>query len=253
MMTEMKPLTPLKDGIVLIVGTKASNFDDELRNHPRVVMWSSLQEHWTSKDVPTNTRAIFFTRFIGHAAFRNIQEQAIKRHLTMFNPTGTGMIVKQVKELLNIDSVRTPVEPTIETKEITVTATTDSRQVKNKLKPLIPFMDFSKSNAENGRVLYMKAIEMGIESTVNSLAQYTMVQRKKQSEPVTVIQNNKPVRVTRAQITERKAETVDVTVEILDGLIKGLQDMRQFLIDTVEENKTLRARVNAFKTAMEGL
>ena len=36
-MTEYKPLQPLPFGNILIVGGKASNFDDELKTHPRVI------------------------------------------------------------------------------------------------------------------------------------------------------------------------------------------------------------------------
>jgi regulator of replication initiation timing len=40
---------------------------------------------------------------------------------------------------------------------------------------------------------------------------------------------------------------VDVSVEILDGIIRGLQDMRAFLIETVDENAALREKLNTLK------
>lgn len=104
MTTEAKPLHALQDGVVVLVGVKASNFDDEIRTHPRVIMWDSQNEHWLNKNLPTNTRAVFMTRFIGHNAYDNIVKEARKRRITIFNPQGTGIIVKQVKELLNIGS-----------------------------------------------------------------------------------------------------------------------------------------------------
>src|SRR6187431_736548 len=104
----MNALQPLPDGLVLIVGVKSSNFNDEIRTHPRVVIWDSQQKHWTDKDLPSNTRAVFMTRFIGHQEFNNIVISARKRKITVFNPEGTGLIVKQVKELLNMNIEESP-------------------------------------------------------------------------------------------------------------------------------------------------
>ena len=101
-MTEVQPLQPLNGGLVLIVGAKASNFDEEIKTHPRVIIWDSQHEHWTSKDIPSNVRAVFVTRWIGHNAFSNLLSTARKRHITMFNPEGTGIIAKQVRELLSM-------------------------------------------------------------------------------------------------------------------------------------------------------
>lgn len=253
MMTEPKPLKPLDSGVVLIVGTKRSNFSEELVRHPRIVMWDSQQEHWTNKDMPTNTRAVFMTRFIGHASFEKIVSEARKRHITIFNPMGTGTIIKQVKELLAIQPPVTvrPTEST-EVKEVkTVARPINSKSV---LHVFIPFMDFNLTNAENARRLVMKAAELNINTTFQSLAQYTMVQRKKLGIAPVHVRAKTTTRkiVTRAQIAAPKEE-LDVTVHMLDGFIKGLQDMRAFLIATTTENRELRARVEKFKSAMEGL
>lgn len=247
-MTEMKPLRPLDSGVVLIVGTKASNFDYTLRNHPRIIMWESQQEHWTNKDMPSNTRAVFMTRFIGHSMFNKIQTEAKKRHITIFNPTGTGMIVKQVRELLNITPSFTHESTEVTTNKETTVATFGTKSV---LHVLIPFMDFTLTNAENARRLIIKAAELNISTTLDSLNQYVYVQRKKAGIPSVVSRKKsepKPV-VVKAQVVE----SVDVSVEILDGLIKGLQDMRAFFVATVNENNELRARVDKFKKALEGI
>jgi len=44
---------------------------------------------------------------------------------------------------------------------------------------------------------------------------------------------------------------LDVSVEILDNMIQSLKDMRDFLIATTEENRTLRAKMENFKKLME--
>jgi hypothetical protein len=76
-MNEIKPLQPISGGVVLIVGVKSSNLDDEIRTHPRVVIWDSQQEHWTNKDMPANTRAVFMTRFLSHVSFDKITAERV--------------------------------------------------------------------------------------------------------------------------------------------------------------------------------
>ena len=244
--TEVKPLKPLDSGIVLLVGVKASNFDDELKTHPRVVMWDSQNEHWTNKDLPSNTRAVFMTRFLGHAAFANIVAQARKRQITIFNPNGTGIIAKQVRELLAInypkpvEEVQIPSERVWKMKEEeTEVVSNKGRKLgeKGKLNALIPFIDFNKNNIDNARgFLAKKAKELGIETTEGSIAQFVMKQRQK-----------------RGQVSPEKKKSVeskDVTVEMFDAIIKQLQDMRQFFVATVAENNSLRAKLESLKKAL---
>ena len=50
------------------------------------------------------------TRWIGHNSFGTILAEARKRHITMFNPEGTGIIAKQVKELLDMNKQPTIVD-----------------------------------------------------------------------------------------------------------------------------------------------
>lgn len=248
-MTDMKPLQPLSSGIVLLIGVKASNFDEEIRTHPRVVMWSSQEEHWHGKDLPSNTRAVFLTRFLGHSAFTNIVREARKRQITIFNPMGTGIIARQVKELLSINrplfpstDVKPTVQPIVEfikpvIKDVPMPIRGDKR---DKLKPLHEFVDFNKTNIENARALMPVADQFSIKTTLGSLAQMMVVLRKRKNSP--------PVKSVKSVKTGESK--VDVSVEILDGMIKELQDMRQFLIATVEENKTLKLRMDSLKKAL---
>lgn len=239
MMTEGKPLTPLSDGIVLLVGVKASNFDDEIRSHPRVMMWSSQEEHWTSKDLPSNTRAVFMTRFIGHAAFNHIVREARKKRITIFNPLGTGVITQRVRELLSIHPVQTTIEPVIHHNEVVEMKETEQVTKKHgqqgKLKALIPFIDFSHTNIDNAKALFAEAKKLNIDTTVLSLAQLVSHQRRKN---VKVIQNYKP------------STQKDVSIEIFD---RAMKDMRDFVVATVAENNSLKARLESLKKAIGGL
>jgi len=239
---ELKPLQPLTHGNVLIVGGKPSNFDDELRTHPRVIMWDSQHEHWTSKELPQNVRAVFVTRFVGHAAFTNIIKEARKKHITIFNPEGTGLIVKQVRELLAI--TRTPTIEIEETETMT-TATAPKPHIMGKLDALMQFHDPSKNIKENARFMFEKANEMGIQTTTDSLAEKISRVRRKERGEVAIIPRPGARTVTKVK------QKLDVSVEILDNMIKELQDMRDYLVAVTDENRNLKARIDKFKQALD--
>lgn len=248
-MTEYKPLQPLPFGSVLIVGAKASNFDDEIKNHPRVAIWDSQQQSWTDKDLPSNTRAIFMTRFIGHGAFHKIVNEARKRHITVFNPDGTGKIVKQVKELLNMHKLGD-----VPVKEMTVTTPTVEPTVpparigpEPKLPTLLQYVDWSKKNADNARVLLVKAAESGIQTTFMSLQQFVSRERIKRDGKIEV---TSPKTVHTQKVKVKTPKEVDVSVQMLDGMIKELTDLRDFLVATVKENKDLKARVEKLRQTL---
>jgi hypothetical protein len=235
-MTEGKPLTPLSDGIVLLVGTKASNFDEEIKTHPRVVMWESQNQHWTDKDMPSNTRAVFMTRFIGHAAFKNIVAEARKRHITIFNPIGTGIITRQVRELLSLSTTK----PVIKTETIEM-----KEKSHGKLKVLLPMVDLNKSNIENARALLIKANELNIKTTEDSLANSISTYRLRVTGKLT-----RPASSKSRPVQSKPTENLDTSVQILDNMIKELRDMREFLVATTNENHALKAKLASLKKAL---
>lgn len=258
---EVKPLHPISDGIVLVVGVKASNIDQELRDHPRVIIWDNQSEHWMTKEIPSNTRAVFVTRFISHSNFSSIMKQARKRRITMFNPEGTGMIMKQVRELLDIRP-KVPVEFTVNYKPGTpidemstngdkemIPMTPNKKhtggKITKKLDVFIPFIDWNKSNADNARALLEKAKELNVETTLGSLNQFVMIQRRRQHAPKSPSPQAKRY---EKLISRMKKEQSDVSVQMFDNAIRELRDMRQLFIDTMKENKSLRARLNKFRT-----
>ena len=109
--------------------------------------------------------------------------------------------------------------------------------VKGKLTPLIPLINWNKSNAENGRELMKECHRRSIRTTIGSLTQFVALHRRKQ-DGVTAVP-----RSVRSQL--------DISVEMLDEAIKGLSDMRDYLIATVEENRSLREKVAKFKKLMD--
>jgi hypothetical protein len=206
-------------------------------------MWDSQNEHWMNKNIPDNVRAVFMTRFIGHATSTKILAEARKRRLTVFNPDGTGMIAKQVKELLSITKPvqQIPVKELNGNRSVHVATITKGTKVKGKLSALIPFINYDKGNKENADVMMLKAKELGIETTSGSLQQLMVTQRRKLG-----LQTRVPVKSVKSVV-----KTDDVSVQILDGMIKGLQDMRAFIVETVEENTQLKNKLAKFRKMIE--
>lgn len=251
---EVKPLHPLTYGNVLIVGVKSSNFDEEIRTHPRVVLWDNQNAHWDTKDLPTNVRAVFMTRFISHKTSTKLLREARRRQITIFNPEGTGMIAKQVRELLAITKTESELtEEVIEPKtepEVEVTEVNHANQKGvSKLDVLFKFIDSSKNIADNSRLLYAKAKEMGVETTIGSLAQVIRIARR-DGRINTIVSRRGGHHPVSKREPRRAHKYVDVSVEILDNMIKELRDMRDFLVATTEENKSLKLRIEKFKKVL---
>jgi hypothetical protein len=166
--------------------------------------------------------------------------EARKKHITIFNPMGTGIISRQVKELLATSS---PVQSTIEQPTILQETIVESKNKPGKLTPLCALIDFKRTNKENAEVLLMEAKLRGITTTRASILQLLVVQRRK----VGAFTRKKSIVPT----TSKKVQDVDVSVQILDEMIKGLTDMRQFIVSTVEENNFLRVKLAKFKRIIE--
>lgn len=108
--------------------------------------------------------------------------------------------------------------------------------VKGKLTPLIEHLDFTKSNVENARTLLRIAKERGIKSTESSLAQFVSIQRRKQNGTA-IVKSARP--------------KLDLSVEILEDMVQQLNDMKEFIIATCDENRMLKIKLDKFKKAME--
>lgn len=253
---------PLPYGKVVIVGAKASNFDDDIRNHPRVELWNSQEEHWTDKDLPINTRAVFFTKWVGHATWGRIMADARKRNITVFNHEGTGIIARQVRELLDLQRLREqppefpaiPDLPLVELNTVTDKAKLLIKEIEMTPKPktggvtikklfrLNEFIDWDKNNADNADILLKKAKELGIETTRDSLANHVGATRRKLGKTPTKPGGYHP----RVVSTEE-----GVAIDTLDTAIKALQDVRAYVVAVDKENAKLKAKLDKFRKFFE--
>lgn len=254
---EPKPLQPMSSGQIVIIGVPGT-FDEQLSKHPRVVIWNSEKEHWSNKDLPVNTKAVFFGRFLAHTVASRLIGEARKRHITLFNANGTGMISKQVRELLGMPAVKVVDESLVEKltptsmESVPTPEPVPVPEKRNKLSALVPFIDLTLGPAENGRRLYAKAKELGIQTTLGSVTQMVIVQRKKAGGPRPAQDVRRGSRPMKATVTAAVPKELDASVEMFDGIVKGLQDMRDFLIATVEENQRLKQRILSFRKVLDG-
>lgn len=86
-------------GVVVVIGARRSNVGDALWEHPQITYWESEQS--SRKGLPTNTKAVIFTRFIGHATFASVVTEAKKRGITVFPLTTTGELKKTLGAIVD--------------------------------------------------------------------------------------------------------------------------------------------------------
>jgi hypothetical protein len=174
--------------------------------------------------------------------------EAKKKRITIFNPLGTGMIAKQVRELLDVNhhAEVKMFEPTII--DVPKTEPVKEPRPNSKLHQLLPFVDWSKSNSANGKILMEKAKELGFKSTPASIANYIGNIRREKG----LISITKPGLKPKKSIQVKpKYQGDDAVVEILDNIIKELTDIRQYFVAVTDENETLKARIAKFKKFLD--
>lgn len=244
-MSEPHPLRPLDGGVVVIVGAKASNFDDEIRNHPRVHLWSSQEQHWTNKPLPANTKAVFVTKWVGHVPFGRILAETRKRGITLFNQEGTGLIARHIRELLAIPTAAPlattpppPAPPITPPVEGTPVPRKHIKVEPGKLHAFVPYIDWSKNDRQNARLLIEKAKELGITTTEGSLSVWMWRQR----------QNRKGIQVVRSKrLIKQQDKAENTSIEMFDKVMSDLKDLRAHFMATMKENSKLRAKLEEFK------
>lgn len=218
-------------GKVLVVGSLNKAFE-QYRKYPQLEFWSGEQKDIVqalkNKDIPANCNAVIISRFISHSELEKVMAEARRRNITMFPNKNDGEINKLLDEITQDVKV-----DRLHEQEAKQNAT------RGKLNPLIPFIDFNKTNVENMRILIVKAKELGIATTEMSLSQWVAIQRKKKNGT--------------AFPASIKRNRLDLSVEMLDGMIRDLSGMRDYLIEITEENRIIKAKYEKLLTKMKGL
>ena len=219
----------LTKGGIAIVMVGNTGFVKEFANDARVRFIDCKQTPGEQLDnlMPQNTKLIIITDGLPQYHSTWAFTYAKRRNILYLIRKSNQAIYETLKQAFNMNG-NGETKPTIE--EI------KDAQVKGKLSILIPSIDFSKSNSENARMLVKKAIEFGIRTTENSLAQLVSIQRRKGNY---------------GGVPRSVRSKLDVSVDMLDVMVKDLQEMRDFLIETTEENRLLRQKVDKFKKALD--
>jgi hypothetical protein len=213
--------------IVVIIGN--GGFVKEYEHHPQVTFFDIIN-YKTYADLnnvmPVDTKLVIITDGIPQPMYLWITSTYCRQKKIVFLVRrSNNAIYETLKKYLTVDN----------TLKVSPEEAKDTFQ-RGKLEPLIPLIDFSKSNTEMGKILMNKAVELGIRTTEGSLIQLVSNQRKKQNG---------------GTVPKSARSQLDVSVEMLDQAIHGLTDIRDFLIATVEENRMLRQKVERFKKVME--
>jgi hypothetical protein len=84
--------------VVAVIGARQGNVGEALWTDPRCAFMSG--EDAVKRGLPYNTRAVVFTRFLGHAPFKGIMAEVRKRKLVPFPVQGTGQLKRTLALLL---------------------------------------------------------------------------------------------------------------------------------------------------------
>lgn len=109
--------------------------------------------------------------------------------------------------------------------------------VKGKLEPLVQYIDWSKSNTENGRILWAKSVELGIKTTEGSLVQLVSIRRRKQSA---------------GTVPKSARSQLDITIDNLEALISGLSEIKEFCVQVTEENRIMKSKIERLEKIFKG-
>lgn len=213
----------LSKGGMAIVGHGATGFVKEYQSHPQVKFLDCKELSILEPEVPHNTKVVVITDGLPNYHLTWLTSYARRKSIPFLVRKSNQSVYETLKSFFPSD-VKVTVEEIKET------------LIKGKLNFLIDKIDFNKSNAENANILLRLCKENNVSSTFASLTQFVSIQRRKQSGTA-IVRSARP--------------KLDVSVEILENMIKELTDMKEFLLATVEENRVLKIKLERFKKAME--
>lgn len=162
----------LSNGGVAVVIYGTTGYVKEYESNPRVLFIDG-KLHGADKLnelVPANTKVVVMAQGMGQW-FNTWASSFCRQKSIPFLIRGSNQAVYELlKEWFNGDKEE---KPTVEEVQ--------DAFVKGKLNVLVQHIDFTKSNAENAKVLLRKANELNIKSTFGSLAQFVANKRRAQS------------------------------------------------------------------------
>jgi len=223
----MEDTIDLSKGGIGVVAYSGIGYVKEYANNPsiRFIDCSSIKAEELESLVHSNTRVIILTTGLPQWHYVWLTSYARRRTIPFLVRKTTQAVYDTIKTFFPDSSPKVSLE---KVKEV---------QTRGRLNQLIEFIDWNKSNNENAKNLMYKANELGIRTTEGSLVQ--LVSRQRRKKPGV----NAVPRSARSQL--------DVSVELLDQMIKDLGSIRDYLINITEENRMFRQKIEKIKKGME--
>lgn len=220
-------MTLLEDGgVLVVVGTRTTNVSDEWRSHPRVQLWDSTDPDTRRRELPSNARAVIYTRWVSHDLTNRLIKTARDRgNVTLFPISSTHALNDKIAELFGM-------------KPLTTAPTTAKKGALKQL--VIEHADFTVSPKVEAQRLFALAREKGIATTPTSVAECLGRVRREQRR------TDAPDSVTLTRPTG-----TGHVLAVLDDAIAGLQLIRETVEKMDTENKTLAAKLANLRKAME--
>lgn len=88
-------------GRILVVGGEMSNLPPTFRDHPAILIWDDDKQGFQSKEVPSNTKAILYNRWVSHATAARLSDAARKTGAIKFPMLRTREIKTLLSEIVN--------------------------------------------------------------------------------------------------------------------------------------------------------
>ncbi len=84
-------------GRVLVVGGGIADLPQNIRDHPAILLWDDDRQGMQVKEVPSNTKAILFNRWVSHATAAKLHDAARRLHTLKYPMLRT----REIKSLLS--------------------------------------------------------------------------------------------------------------------------------------------------------
>lgn len=90
-------------GHLLVAGGGVKNLPDKIRCHPQIILWDDNEQGLEHKQVPSNTRAILYNRWLSHALAGRLRYAAGQLKIPVFPMLKTAEIKNLLAEFVQDD------------------------------------------------------------------------------------------------------------------------------------------------------
>lgn len=254
-------------GKVLIVGGYSKAWES-YRKNPQMEFWTGEQKEISrfirDREIPPNCKAVIISRFISHSELGQVMAEARRRQISMYPNLSDGEITRLLDEVASsqpqsrdkieyIPERRTE-ERRVETKPPEIQATPVIEQPKaktggyqpGKMHKIDHLINLNEGDTDNARRILPLLPEVGITSTLLSIANYVGTVRRKAGgtsvKPKSSTQGKAKVEPKVEPKPEKIVHSQNATLTVFDAVIGDLQAMRDIIAELTEENRKLKEK-----------